>query len=123
MNANQDQERKPVAIVGEYVVTFESVSAYMDERNHFTGCGWTKRQVNDHMRRNYAWFDATVQLYKGGQLLAENFLGGCSYKSPDEFWSVYRNDYFADMVRECLSQVGEDGSLFPTVGIRNFLEF
>jgi hypothetical protein len=54
-------------------------------------------EVCDKIDRGiYSWFCARVEAYKGGILLASDYLGGCLYDSPMHF--VKESDYYCDMV-------------------------
>lgn len=47
-------------------------------------------------RGELAWFVARVTLECDGAIIASDYLGGCCYKSVDQF---RRDNYFHDMVR------------------------
>lgn len=94
---------KPVFLLDGYVVTFEAEPEHMNKRNHFRKeCGWTEAQYRQIER--FPWFSAKVTLWKDGKELATDYLGGCCYKTEDEFWTRYKADYFADMVHECFCE-------------------
>jgi hypothetical protein len=101
------QDPKPVEIIaGRFVVMFEAQEEDIDPRKHFvTECGWTPKEYAK--QRNTQWFGVHITLWTGGKQVAEQFLGACAYKNPDEFWQRYRGDYYADMVHECLTDAGE----------------
>lgn len=101
------QDPKPVEIIaGRFVVMFEAQEEDVDPRKHFVSeCGWTPKEYAK--QRNTQWFGVRISLWAEGKQLAEQYLGCCAYKNPDEFWQRYRGDYYADMVHECLTDAGE----------------
>lgn len=54
---------------------------------------------------SHNWFCAKVTVYHKG-FESESYLGGCSYKSYDEFVRL-KDDYFTDMVRECIDGIND----------------
>lgn len=87
----------PVLNFGEYTICFEAQEEDVSARRHFiTECGWSEKEFA--RLRRFAWFCATVSLWKDGEELNCEYLGCCSYKTTAEFYTRYRGDYFADMV-------------------------
>lgn len=98
---------KPVKVFGDYVVCFNAGEEDISARKHFTkDCGWTAGQFAKIAR--FAWFCAEVSLWKDGEELACEYLGACSYKTSEEFYTRYAGDYFADMVLTCADTVGDE---------------
>lgn len=52
-----------------------------------------------------AWFCARVVAYKAGVELAEDYLGGCSYKSFKDFLKA--GDYHSDMIATVIDRAKE----------------
>lgn len=72
-------------------------------RHHFIQeCGWTARQYR--ALRGFAWFSARVSAWRNGVEIAATNLGCCCYRTVEEFYIRYRDDYFADMVREVVDE-------------------
>lgn len=63
-----------------------------------------KRIVESYNSGNMAaWFTAKVTVkYRG--LEADDYLGGCSYRSFKEFTDGV-NDYYGDMINQCIRQI------------------
>lgn len=100
---------KPVLTVPgtDFVVCFHAMPEEMNMRKHFINeCGWTEAMFRPI--RNMPWFIAVVSLWHRGECLGEEFLGGCCYKTEEEFYTVYAGDYFADMVCELADNWGDD---------------
>jgi hypothetical protein len=80
------------------MVVFEAVEEDLDFQDHFSeeeDVKWIENQLN--YGNMSAWFCAklTVKL-DGTDLEATDYLGGCSYKSFEEFTDT--KDYFGDMI-------------------------
>lgn len=58
-------------------------------------------KINDG---TYTWFIAQVTASKEGIELGCDYLGGCCYNSEEEFYTKYKNDYYADMVKTAISE-------------------
>lgn len=102
---------KPVLTIPgtDYVITFDAEPEDLDMRSHFVNeCGWTARQFA--RIKNFDWFCANVSLWRDGELLGEEFLGACCYKTEDEFWTTYQGDYFADKVHTLVMEHGNDAA-------------
>lgn len=105
---------KPIKTFGAYVVCIatpdeEDVTA----RHHFIKeCGWTSAQFAKIAR--FPWFRVEVSLWKDGEEIHTEHLGCCSYKTREEFYTIYQSDYFADMVLECATE-SKDDALIATV--------
>ena len=105
----------PIKVFGDYVICFEAEEEYVDMRHHFVKeCGWTEHQY--HEIKNFVWFSAKVTIWKNAKELAADYLGGCCYKTEEEFYTTYEGDYFADMVRECARET-KDVALINAVGV------
>ena len=52
-------------------------------------------------------FVAKVIAEKHGIELGYNYLGGCIYESMEDFYTKYKDDYFADMVDTAISEAKE----------------
>jgi hypothetical protein len=96
--------RIPVKVFGDYVVTFEAIPEDRSIERHFIrGCGWTDEQFAEI--EDFEWFIACVSLFKDGELLSSYHLGGCCYEKEEDFYKEFAADYFADMARQCASEV------------------
>lgn len=94
----------PVLSIDDYIITFSDEEEEMSARQHFIkDCGWTESQYRKI--KNFAWFCAKVSVWKDGKVLAEEYLGACSYESAEQFYTTYKGDYFADMVAECFNSL------------------
>lgn len=99
----------PVLVIPgtDFVVCFEAEPEDISMRWHFVEeCGWTDAQYR--RTKNCAWFCANVSLYAEGELLGTEYLGCCCYKTEKEFYTTFKNDYFADMVRALVDQFGNE---------------
>ena len=65
-------------------------------------CGWTESRYRKI--KNYAWFVAKVTAWKDGVEFAAEYLGACCYETVDEFYTKYKDDYLADMIKEVVAQ-------------------
>lgn len=105
--------RVPVITFGQYVFCFEAEDEDRSMRHHFIDeCGWTEKQYR--RIQNCAWFSAKVSVWKDGEELACDYLGACCYKTEKQFYTTYKGDYFADMVRECARET-KDAALVARV--------
>ena len=103
----------PAITFGDYVFCFEAEDEDISMHHHFIHeCGWSEKEYN--RIRNYAWFCARVSVWKDGEELAHDYLGACCYKTEKQFYTTYKGDYFADMVRECASET-KDADLIEKV--------
>lgn len=50
------------------------------------------------------WFCAKVTAWKAGVELGEEYLGSCCYESFKDFYTTYKEDYYADMRDRAISQ-------------------
>jgi hypothetical protein len=90
----------PVLVIPgtDYVICFEAAPEDMSMHFHFVKeCAWTEEQFEEI--EDFAWFNADVSLWHRGVMLGEEYLGACCYAKPEEFYTRYAADYFADMVR------------------------
>ena len=95
---------KPVFNLGQFTVCFAAQEEDMTARYHFIKeCGWSEAQFRSI--KNYPFFCAKVSIWKEGEELASDYLGACSYKTEEEFFTRYRSDYFADMVSRCVDEI------------------
>ena len=53
-------------------------------------------------------FCAHVTAEKNNNIYGEDYLGMCVYESYEDFYIKYKDDYFADMVRQSLSEAKEE---------------
>lgn len=96
----------PVKTFGDFVVCFEATPETEPMRRHFlNSCGWTPAQYAKI--RNFAWFTAEVSIWKRGVKFANDFIGHCCYKTPDEFFDEFEGDYFSDMVETCAQEIAD----------------
>lgn len=86
-----------------HIVAFEAQEEDRTARQHFIKeCGWTESQFRKI--KDFPFFCAHVAIFKDGKQIQDTYLGACSYKTEEEFYTRYVGDYFADMVRECALQ-------------------
>ena len=86
-----------------FIICFTAEEEEINMRHHFiTECGWTAKQYR--RIKNFLWFCAKVSAWKDGKELGSSYLGCCSYKTIEAFYTTYRNDYFADMVKESIDE-------------------
>ncbi len=101
----------PVLAIDDVIITFEAQEEEMSARTHFIKeCGWTESQFRKI--KDYPFFCAKVSAWKDGKELATEYLGCCSYKTEEEFYTTYKSDYFADMVIAVLLESGNAGKTF-----------
>jgi hypothetical protein len=86
-----------------FIICFEAEPEDTSMRHHFIKeCGWSEkdyRKITD-----LAWFRAKVSAWRDGKELGTAYLGCCCYKTSEEFYTKYKDDYFADMVAEALAE-------------------
>ncbi len=87
-----------------FIICFEALEENIGQRQHFQSCGWTQPQLNALTAKRYAWFCAKVSAWKDGKELGTDYLGCCSYKTVEEFYTRYRDHYFADMVNNAIAE-------------------
>jgi hypothetical protein len=63
---------------------------------------WVEDQIASG--NEWAWFTARVKVTYKGILEADDYLGGCSYKSKQDFM---KDGYYKDMVDTCISEINE----------------
>lgn len=86
-----------------YLITFEAEPEEISARRHFIKeCGWTEAEFRKI--KDFAWFCAKVSAYKDGEEMGSDYLGCCSYKTVKEFYTTYKNGYFADMVANAITE-------------------
>lgn len=85
-------EDEPVAIEG-------NASAIGPDEDEETNA-WIRAQLD--AGNDWAWCTAHVRVTYRGILVADTYLGCCSYKGEEDFKS---GGYYDDMVSECLDEV------------------
>lgn len=91
----------PLMVAEGFIICFEAAEECTDMRQHFMEeCDYTLDEFQEI--RDYEWFCANVSAWQDGVLLAETYLGCCCYETASEFYTTYRDDYFADMVEAVL---------------------
>ena len=94
----------PLYVQDGYIVCFEALPEDTDFDTYWLGvCGYTEEEIAGI--QGYAWFTAKVSMWRDGVELAADYLGACCYKTEAEFYTLYRDDYFRDMVNTCLQEV------------------
>ena len=56
--------------------------------------GWTEKEANEYTGE---FFCARVSAVKNGIELASDYLGTCIYNNVEDFYTTYKDDYYADM--------------------------
>jgi hypothetical protein len=97
----------PVKVFGDYVACFEAEpETDISMRRHFIKeCGWSEAQFR--RIKNFAWFSATISIWKDGEELAADFLGACCYRTTSEFYTRYEGDYWCDKVHNCALEIND----------------
>jgi len=94
---------KPLFEKDGFIICFEAEPEEVSARRHFVKeCGWTEAQYRKI--KDFAWFSAKVPAWKDGEEKGAAYLGCCSYRTAEEFYTVYKDEYFADMVKEALDE-------------------
>ena len=89
-----------------FEIYFEAEEEHVSMYDHFINeCGWTKAQFNGI--KNCAWFSAKVTAEFDGLVLNTQYLGCCSYKTEEEFYTKYKDDYFKDMMNTAVDEALE----------------
>lgn len=97
----QEIESKGINII------FEPLEEHIQPKDSFEFQEDIDYVINEYNSGNFsAWFCASVKLEFKGIESETEYLGGCSYKSFDEFTSL-DNDYFDDMLKTCLNNLKE----------------
>lgn len=98
-------DRIPVEVVDGFVVCFTAHHEAESMRAHFIGqCGWDESDYNDFINEDFDWFVAEVSVWRNGEALASEWLGACYYAKAEDFYTTYRNDYYADMRQAALDE-------------------
>ena len=89
---------------GDFTIQFSITPEDDDPAGHFASGddaadAETVRKIHDG---TYLWFVARVTASKAGVELAEDYLGGCCYKSAREF--MQPGGYYDDMVTEAVTR-------------------
>jgi len=93
----------PLFIKDGFIICFEAEEEDIAMRQHFIKeCGWTTEQYE--AIEDYAWFSAKVSAWRDGVELGVAYLGACCYETPEEFYTTYKDDYFADMVEDAIAE-------------------
>lgn len=66
---------------------------------------------------NLCEFSAIVTCSQLGQLLSEDHLGSCIYKTYEEFYTDHRDHYYMDMIDQCIS--GAEDRIYSLKGIHH----
>jgi hypothetical protein len=86
-----------------FIICFEAEPEDRPIKEYFRkDCGWTAKQCRG--LEKLAWFNAKVSAWKDGEEKGAAYLGACAYKTEEEFYTVYKDDYFADMVEEAIDE-------------------
>jgi hypothetical protein len=89
-----------------FIICFEALPEDISMYQHFVEeCGWPEEKYLEI--EDSAWFCAKVSAWKDGKELGTAYLGCCCYKTTEEFYTTYKDDYFADMVEEALAEAKE----------------
>ena len=92
-----------IETVEGFGILFDAEEEYISMRRHFIKeCGWTESQYRKI--KDCDWFCAKVSAWKNGEELASTYLGCCCYKTAEDFYTTYHDDYFAGMVREVVAE-------------------
>lgn len=86
-----------------FIICFDSEPEEISARHHFLKeCGWKESEYRKI--KDFDWFTAKVSAWQGGKELGTDYLGCCSYRTTEEFYTVYKDDYFADMVDNAIAE-------------------
>jgi len=88
----------------EQIVGFDIVVSVapedIDPRGAFDDDGATAQAIADGV---YEWFMVRVEARRAGVTLGTDYLGGCCYKSAQEFVQA-PSDYYGDMVERAVDE-------------------
>lgn len=87
-----------------FIICFEALPEVDMTMHHLFiyECDWSEEEYLEIA--DYAWFCAKVSAWKDGIEVATDYLGACSYKTIKEFYTTYKDDYFADMVSTVIKE-------------------
>lgn len=86
-----------------FILCFEAEEEDISMRHHFIKeCGWSEKEYRKI--RGFSWFCAKVSAWKGGIEMGTAYLGCCCYKTAEEFYTTYKDDYFKDLVAEAIAE-------------------
>jgi hypothetical protein len=86
-----------------FIICFEAQEESQTLYSHFKyDCDWSDDQIKEI--EDCAWFCAKVSAWKDGKELGTTYLGYCCYTSEEEFYTGYKDDYFAQMVEEAIGE-------------------
>ncbi len=103
MNSGASLTMIPLFERDGFIICFASQPEDISMRQHFIqNCGWTARQYR--ALRGFAWFSASVSAWRNGVELAVTHLGCCCYRTVEDFYIRYRDEYFADMVKAVIDE-------------------
>jgi len=86
-----------------FIICFEAEEEHVSMRRHLIKeCGWTEKDYRT--LRGCAWFCAKVSAWKDGKELGVDYLGCCCYKTVEEFYTTYKDEYFSDMVKNAIEE-------------------
>lgn len=91
---------KRVFVAHGFAFVLNALAEEESERQHFKKCGWNDAELAKLKRQNNLFFCAAMQIYHDGKMLAQEFLGGCSYSSLDDF---LKDDYATDMIHDLIT--------------------
>lgn len=99
---------KPLFEKNGFIICFEAEPEEISARTHFIkDCGWSEKDFRK--LKNFVWFSAKVSAWKDGKELGTAYLGCCCYTTEEEFYTKYKDDYFADMVDEAIAEAKARG--------------
>jgi hypothetical protein len=100
-------ERIPLFEKDGFTICFEAQEEETSAHEYFIKeCGWTEEDTEKV--EDYPFFCAAVTAWKDGEERGAAYLGACSYFTIEEFYTKYKDDYFADMVEEALEEAKEN---------------
>lgn len=86
-----------------FIICFEAQEEDVSARFHFIHeCGWTEDQFAEIA--DFPFFCAKVSAWRDGREWDAAYLGCCSYRTEAEFYTTYKDEYFARMVKEVLAE-------------------
>lgn len=86
-----------------FLITFEATPEPTSMRRHFIKeCGWTEAQFRKI--KDDEWFQVEVGAWREGKQWGAEYLGCCCYKTEAEFYTTYKDGYFADLVKRAVEE-------------------
>ena len=92
--------------VGGFIIDFYACEEYTSPRGQFQNeDGSDDEETIGRIRDGtYAWFCAKVTASRAGVVLGTDYLGGCCYDSPQQFWDMGDGYYKSNMIAAAIAE-------------------